>query len=66
MTFGLRKVNHVRSLALGDGVQRIGFLIYLPLLLRRFGVEPNEVLVSTGLAQDALDNPENTISIKLK
>jgi len=57
-------LHHMPSLASGDNLQRVGFLAYLPSLLRKFGVEPNGVLASAGLAQNALDSPENTIPYK--
>jgi AraC-like DNA-binding protein len=42
-------------------LQRVGFLSHLPELLRRFGVNPTDVLSASGLDADALDNPEKTI-----
>jgi hypothetical protein len=45
-------------------LQRVGFLVTLPPLLKKFGVEPDAVLASAGLPADALNNPENTIPYK--
>jgi AraC-like DNA-binding protein len=44
-----------------ESLQRVGFLSHLPVLLRRFGVDPIEVLAFSGLNKDALDEPEGTI-----
>jgi AraC-like DNA-binding protein len=44
-----------------ENLQRVGFLHYVPQLLRRFGVDPREVLASAGLSPNALDNPDGTI-----
>jgi AraC-like DNA-binding protein len=44
-----------------QNIQRVGFLTYLPQLLRRFGADPSEVLAASGLRSSALDNPEGTI-----
>jgi AraC-like DNA-binding protein len=44
-----------------ENLQRVGFLAYMPVLLRRFGVDPLEVLAAAGLSPHALDNPEATI-----
>ncbi len=44
-----------------ENLQRVGFLSHLPGLLRRFEVDPIEVLAASGLGEDALDNPEGTI-----
>jgi AraC-like DNA-binding protein len=44
-----------------ENLQRVGFLSHVPGLLRRFGVDPLEVLSASGLSEDALDNPEATI-----
>jgi AraC-like DNA-binding protein len=44
-----------------ENLQRVGFLSCVPELLRRFGVDPLEVLTAAGLSEHALDNPEGTI-----
>jgi AraC-like DNA-binding protein len=44
-----------------ENLQRVGFLSRLPELLRRFGVDPIKALATSGLSEDALDNPEGTI-----
>ena len=44
-----------------ENLQRVGFLACMPELLRRFGVDPLEVLAAAGLSAHALDNPEGTI-----
>lgn len=49
------------ELPLSENLQRVGFLSHLPKLLRRFDVEPREVLTAAGLSDDALDDPEGTI-----
>ncbi len=46
---------------LPENLQRVGFLCHLPQLLRRFGVEPVEVLAAAGLGPNALDDPDGTI-----
>ncbi len=46
---------------LPENLQRVGFLTCLPELLRRFGVDPLEVLAAAGLGASALDNPDGTI-----
>jgi AraC-like DNA-binding protein len=47
-----------------ENLQRVGFLSHLPGLLRRFGVNPTDVLLASGLSEDALDNPEGTIAYR--
>lgn len=42
-------------------MQRVGFLTILPGLLRRFGADPEEALVASGLEPGALDDPNATI-----
>lgn len=49
------------ELRLTQNVQRVGFLALIPALLRRFGVDPAEILAAAGLGSAALDNPESTI-----
>jgi AraC-like DNA-binding protein len=46
---------------LPENLQRVGFLSCLPELLRRFGVDPLEVLAAAGLSASALENPDGTI-----
>jgi AraC-like DNA-binding protein len=46
---------------LPENLQRVGFLYHLPRLLRRFGVDPLEVLAAAGLSPNALDDPDGTI-----
>jgi AraC-like DNA-binding protein len=55
------KTNEVFTPVLPENLQRVGFLYHLPQLLRRFGVEPLEVLAAAGLSPKALDDPEGTI-----
>ncbi len=47
--------------ALPENLQRVGFLTHLPPLLRRFGVEPADVLTAAELGPNALDDPDSTI-----
>ena len=47
-----------------EDLQRVGFLQYVPQLLRRVGVDPREVLASAGLSPHALDDPDGTIPYK--
>src|SRR5579863_5560534 len=44
-----------------ENVQRVGVLAFVPGVLRRFGVDPAEVLAAAGLSPKALDDPESTI-----
>jgi AraC-like DNA-binding protein len=55
------ETNEVNTEVLPENLQRVGFLSHLPQLLRRFGVEPSEVLATTGLPPHALEDPEGTI-----
>jgi AraC-like DNA-binding protein len=41
--------------------QRVGILVSLPAVLRRFDVDPTELLSAAGLDPQALDNPNATI-----
>jgi AraC-like DNA-binding protein len=43
-------------------VQRVGFLAYLPGILRRLGLDPEEVLRDTGLDVSSLDDPNGVIA----
>jgi AraC-like DNA-binding protein len=56
-----RRGNEMPTAVLPENFQRVGFLYHLPQLLRRFGVDPLEVLAAAGLSPNALDNPEGTI-----
>jgi AraC-like DNA-binding protein len=47
-----------------EDLQRVGFLQYVPQLLRRVGVDPREVLTSAGLSPHALEDPDGTIPYK--
>jgi AraC-like DNA-binding protein len=51
----------MREALLSENLQRVGFLSYVPELLRRFGVDPLEVLAAAGLNANALNDPEGTI-----
>ena len=44
-----------------QSLQRVGFLVCVPELLRRFGLNPAEVLDAVGLHAQALADPEGTI-----
>ena len=55
------KANKMHAVLLPGSLQRVGFLSRLPELLRRFGVDPSEVLAAAGLSINALDNPDGTI-----
>ena len=44
-----------------ESLQRVGFLAALPALLRRYGVNPVEVLEDAGLGARALDDPDAVI-----
>jgi AraC-like DNA-binding protein len=44
-----------------ENLQRVGFLVLIPCLLRGLGADPATVLAAAGLAADALDNPEGLI-----
>ena len=44
--------------------QRVGFLAYLPGILRCHGVDPLEVILGAGLEAHSLDDPEGTIPYK--
>ena len=47
---------------LPENLQRVGFLYHLPRLLRRFGVDPLEVLAAAAVSSpNALDDPDGTI-----
>jgi AraC-like DNA-binding protein len=56
-----RRGNEMLTAVSPENFQRVGFLYHLPQLLRRFGVDPVEVLAVAGLSSNALDNPERTI-----
>jgi AraC-like DNA-binding protein len=51
----------MREALLPENLQRVGFLSYVPELLRRFGVDPQEVLAAAGLDANALNDPDGTI-----
>ena len=42
-------------------LQRIGFLVVLPPLLRQLGINPKSILAEANLEPDALNDPEGTI-----
>jgi AraC-like DNA-binding protein len=44
-----------------ESLQRVGFLVVVPDLLRGFGVDPAKVLAAAGLDESALSNPEGVI-----
>ena len=44
-----------------ENLHRVGFLVVLPRLLRRFGVDPVAVLKDAGLPAQALDDQESTV-----
>ena len=44
-----------------ENLQRVGFLAFLPGVLRRLETDPAEVLAAAGLSAQALDDPEATI-----
>jgi hypothetical protein len=44
-----------------ENLQRIGFLVFIPPLLRELGADPETVLAAVGLSPDALNDPEGTI-----
>jgi AraC-like DNA-binding protein len=46
---------------LPENLQRVGFLSCLPELLRRFDVDPLEVLAAAGLSASALEDPDGMI-----
>jgi len=56
-----KRANQMHQVHLPENLQRVGFLSHLPDLLRRFGVDPFEVLAAAGLNASALDNPDGTI-----
>ncbi len=46
---------------MADNLQRVGFLVVVPQLLREFGIDPPSLLAAVGLAPSALDDPEQVI-----
>jgi AraC-like DNA-binding protein len=46
-----------------ENLRRVGFLAAVPHVLRRFGVDPVDLLVSVGLSATALDDPNATIPL---
>lgn len=46
----------------GEGIVRAAALLGIPPLLREFGIDPADVLSSVGLASEALDHPDRTLS----
>jgi len=47
-----------------EGLQRVGLLACLPKMLRRMGVNAEEVLKQSGLAIDALNDPEGVVAFR--
>lgn len=48
--------------AIVENLQRVGFLVVVPQLLREFGIDPASVLAALGLEPSDLDDPEGVIS----
>jgi AraC-like DNA-binding protein len=51
------------EILMDENQQRVGFLAVVPSLLKRLGVDPEEVLAAVGLSPGALDNPRAAIPI---
>jgi AraC-like DNA-binding protein len=46
---------------MAENLQRVGFLVVVPGILKEFGLHPSDVLNSVGLPSDAIDDPESRI-----
>ena len=44
-----------------EGTVRVGTIMALPMMLGRFGIQPEAVLSQLGLTPDLFDDPDNLI-----
>jgi AraC-like DNA-binding protein len=45
-----------------EGLQRVGLLAFVPMMLRRMGVDAEEIITQSGLPADALNDPEGVVA----